>query len=353
MDLEFRVLQAEHGDAIVISVDFEGARKNILIDGGPAKTFEFRTSPRPLKLCLNEIKSKSEFVDLLILTHVDDDHIGGLLVGFNKPGYLSDLTKEVWFNSGKLVFNHFNQPLGDSNYVILKNNVGGNTSIAQGVKLENYLEEKNTTSPIWTHPLIKAGDEFERFGCKFKFLSPSLEKLEKLLVVWEKKKAVSNTSGANKDYSNSLEELILVDEFKEDNSIHNGSSLAFIFEYLDKSLLLLGDAHPSVIVANLRLLGYSVNKPLKIDYVKVSHHGSKANTNDELLSLLDCNNFIISANGRHHGLPNKKTLARILNNFPSANLYFNYPDLIGEIFSSEELKRANFKALHCKDIILV
>ena len=78
-----------------------------------------------------------------------------------------------------------------------------------------------------------------------------------------------------------------------------------------------------------------------------------ANTNDELLSLLDCNNFIISANGRHHGLPNKKTLARILNNFPSANLYFNYPDLIGEIFSSEELKRANFKALHCKDIILV
>ena len=50
-------------------------------------------------------------------------------------------------------------------------------------------------------------------------------------------------------------------------------------------------------------LQMQVHQPLKIDYVKVSHHGSKANTNDELLSLLDCNNFIISANGRHHGLP--------------------------------------------------
>jgi hypothetical protein len=115
--------------------------------------------------------------------------------------------------------------------------------------------------------------------------------------------------------------------------------------------LLLGDAHPSTVVESLEALGYTAQNPLQIDYVKVSHHGSKANTNDDLLTLIDCNNFIISANGNHHGLPNKKTLARIIKYFPNANLMFNYPNLISQIFSDEELTNASFRAIACPSVI--
>jgi beta-lactamase superfamily II metal-dependent hydrolase len=349
MALELRILQAEHGDSIVISGELDGKFRNILIDGGPAKAFEVQHIPRPLQLFLNDVKRKTQKVDLLVLTHVDDDHIGGLIAGFNKHGYLTDLTQEVWFNSGKLILNYLEQPIDDSHFVVFKNSVSSNTSSRQGIKLEDHLTELD----IWPHPLIKSGDEFERFNCKFTVLSPSLSKLEKLSIKWEKERVNANTSASKKDYSKSFEQLLAADKFKEDNSIHNGSSLAFIFEYGEKALLLLGDAHPSTVVESLKVQGYSAQIPLLIDYVKVSHHGSKANTSDELLTLIDCNNFIISTNGNHHGLPNKKTLARIIKCFPNANLMFNYPNLIGEIFSDEELTNASFKAIACPSVIII
>jgi beta-lactamase superfamily II metal-dependent hydrolase len=349
MDLQLRILQAEHGDSIVISGMFDGKHRNILIDGGPAQTFEVQHTPRSLQLYLNEIKAQSQNIDLLVLTHVDDDHIGGLLAGFNKYGYLTEMTKEVWFNSGKLIFNHFDMKMDESNLVLLKNSSGSNTSTGQGVKLEEKLIDKD----IWSHPLIKAGDEISKFGCNFKILSPSLLQLKKLLTKWEKENPSSNTAAPKKDYQQSFEQLLKADKFKEDKSIHNGSSLAFIFEAHGKSLLLLGDAHPSVIISSLKSLDYSEKKPLQIDYVKVSHHGSRANTNNELLKLIKCNNFIISTNGNHHALPNKQTLARIICHFPTANLMFNYPDLINEIFTEDELKEAKFNTIYCKDSISI
>lgn len=347
MALELRILQAEHGDSIVISGELDGEFRNILIDGGPAKAFEVQHIPRPLQLFLNDVKRKTQKIDLLVLTHVDDDHIGGLIAGFNKHGYLTDLTQEVWFNSGKLILENLEQPIDDSYFVVLKNSASSNTSIGQGIKLEDHLTELD----IWPHPLIKAGDEIERFSCKFKVLSPSISKLEKLSAKWEKERLSANTSASKKDYGESFEQLLAVDKFKEDNSTHNGSSLAFIFESEDKGLLLLGDAHPSIVIESLKALGYSVHNPLRVDYVKVSHHGSKGNTNEDLLMLIDCNNFIISANGNHHGLPNKKTLARIIKYFPNANLMFNYPNLISQIFSDEELTNASFRAIGCPSVI--
>lgn len=349
MDLQLKILQADHGDSIVISGMLDGKHRNILIDGGPAQTFEVQNIPRSLQLYLNEVKVQSQSIDLLVLTHVDDDHIGGLLAGFNKYGYLTEMTKEVWFNSGKLIFKHFDMKMDESNLVSLKNSSGNNTSTGQGVKLEDQLVDK----AIWSHPLIKAGDEINRFGCQFKILSPSLPQLKKLLTKWEKENPSSNTAAQKNDYQQSFKQLLKADKFKEDKSIHNGSSLAFIFEAQGKSLLLLGDAYPSVIITSLKSLGYSEDNPLQIDYVKVSHHGSKANTNNELLKLIKCNKFIISTNGNHHALPNKQTLARIIKHFPTANLMFNYPDLIDEIFTEEELKKAEFNATHCKDSISI
>jgi hypothetical protein len=54
---------------------------------------------------------------------------------------------------------------------------------------------------------------------------------------------------------------------------------------------------------------------LKVDYVKLAHHGSKCNFNEQLLDMIDCDNFIISANGGGtYNLPNKEVLAKILYN---------------------------------------
>lgn len=69
--------------------------------------------------------------------------------------------------------------------------------------------------------------------------------------------------------------------------------------------------------------------------MKVSHHGSMYNTNKELLEIVKTDKYIISSNGTKHGLPNKRTIARIINNNPDAFIYFNY-NLKDDIFSKQD-----------------
>lgn len=337
MHFEVSIMQAGHGDCILIQGDFNGQPRNILIDGGPSRAYEYQRRPGVLKKALQNIKDSEQKIDLLILSHVDDDHIAGLLSGFKHGALLEQLTEKIWFNSGKLIFEHFDKTCDASNLVDFNGsrtdtNVSGLTSIGQGVKFEDYISDKN----IWQYELIKADQVRELFGIKFTILSPNDKKLEKLLIKWKCEEQSSLTSGYGNDYKKSFDELLSNDKFSDDESIHNGSSIAFIFEYSGKRLLFLGDAHNNVITDSIKALGYSEDNPLLLDYVKLSHHGSKHNTSPEFLKLISCQNFIISTNGNKHGLPNKLTLARIIDQFPSASLLFNYPELMDSIFTSTE-----------------
>jgi hypothetical protein len=77
-------------------------------------------------------------------------------------------------------------------------------------------------------------------------------------------------------------------------------------------------------------------KPLEVDLVKVSHHGSKGNTSPELLSMISSKRFVISTNGAIHSLPDKQCLARIIKAVPDAELYFNFVELIPRIFTKQD-----------------
>jgi beta-lactamase superfamily II metal-dependent hydrolase len=66
-----RVVQADAGDCLILEF---GSRQNpryILVDGGAKETYE-----KHLKDELHKIKAKGH--DLMILSHVDNDHIVGL-----------------------------------------------------------------------------------------------------------------------------------------------------------------------------------------------------------------------------------------------------------------------------------
>ena len=60
------------------------------------------------------------------------------------------------------------------------------------------------------------------------------------------------------------------------------------------SALMLGDAFPNEIEAYLRGKGYSEENKLAVDFVKVSHHGSRNNISNTLLDIIDCVNYLIS-----------------------------------------------------------
>jgi len=325
-----------------------------LIDGGTSDTYSHKskkgkTEYGDLKQLIEQIKSQNESIDLLILTHVDDDHIGGILKWFEQDADAKDLVKKVWFNSGRLIFEYFQQKEITENLLMIKKTSCSNTSISQGVAFENFIEEAN----IWDRQIIKSGDIFNFFGLNFTILSPSNNKLQPLLCKWEKEHPLSDTSRTS-DYSLSLSDLINSDSFKEDDSIHNGSAIAFIVEKKGKRVLFLSDAHPQTIIDSLVSLGYSPQNPLKIDFVKLSHHGSKSNTCTELLNLIQSDNFLISSNGSKHKLPDKRCLARIIKSNEHVNLYFNYPELKSTIFDEKDFSDyPNFSIVEALDYIKI
>ncbi|CNJ39088.1 MULTISPECIES: ComEC/Rec2 family competence protein [Yersiniaceae] len=333
MGISVQVLQANHGDCILVTHESLNGVWNLLIDGGNAATFQFGQRGRysgALRCVLDELKEKGQKIDLAILTHIDDDHIGGLLRAFETPGYLSEMVSSIWFNSSRFITDYFNVAEISDNDIHLRDD-SPLTSVRQGKNLETLLNEISCAR----QPVVMASQKIIKGPFTFTILSPDEDKLRKLLHKWPDDPEPTTTSGHSTDYDLSLDDILADDIFENDPSDYNGSSIAFILEAEGKRMLFLGDAHDKIIVRSLRALGHSETRKLPLDFVKISHHGSQYNTSSEFLSLINTHRFIISTNGAMHGLPNKRTIARILAS-GSGNICFNYSEIISPLLHEHE-----------------
>jgi len=358
MEIDF--LKAEHGDCILISYIFDSKKRNILIDTGTRNTYLEQNGNRKgdgaLKKKIKALKLLGEKIDLLIITHVDNDHIGGVIKWFLAREFDKNMIGKIWFNSGKLIHeylkfhgliwssNEYSMTLKDYNYqynrfydnslkFIYSDN--GLTSTKDGVTFEKKIVEWD----LWDKKLIVTGNEYTKFGANFKILSPTKSRLVKLLKKWETENPNSTTSSTmkNKQKEDYLTNLIDFDtkKFKQNRQIHNGSSISFILEINNKKMLFLADSFPSDICKSLDNLGFNCDKRLSVEFVKLSHHGSRENTNLQLLNLINTKKYVISSNGKKHGHPNKVIFARILEKDDTSSIYFNY-DLKSKIFTSQD-----------------
>ena len=350
--MKIKFLKAFNGDAILLSFKEGTQPRNILIDGGTSATYQQvnelgKIEYGPLKKALDQIRKKGEIIDLLILTHVDDDHIGGILKWVENDKYASSLIGKVWFNSGRLISEYFKKEEIPENLIDLHFADVYARSIGQGVKFEDYIQNNN----IWDRRIIKAEDQIDYFGLTFNILSPSEEKLKILLKKWKKEKPDSlKMKGPTNDYTPTLTQHLANDKFLEDTAEHNGSSIAMIIGNQEKRMVFLADAHPKVIVNSLKKLGFSAEKPLKAEFVKISHHGSKLNNSVEMLKMMKTNKYIISTNGDLHSHPHKQFLARLASVNKDCKIYFNYPEKIEEIFSPQDyIDFPKFKPTSTKD----
>jgi beta-lactamase superfamily II metal-dependent hydrolase len=319
-------LPAGQGDCFLIQFqDDEFGYHNILIDGGNRTTLDFKKQKQQL-LKIIENGKKGRF-DLVVVTHSDDDHIKGILklvADEEMEGYVD----KYWFNSEKSIAKLFeNNFKNTQQYPVVKVVKGAVKSSRQQ---DNDLYTILESSSKWNKKVITDKVMVNISGVKITVLSPSLAKLNTLNKHWPsqplKKGAVKSSSKNGFDYDLSIQELQECTlNFEQDGSPVNGASIAFLIEFHDFKWLFLSDSHPDIIVENLVKLVTTDNQKIKIDVVKLSHHGSKKNTNDALLRLIDCQNFVVSANAnKSHYHPNKETLVRVLNHvgMERTNFYF-------------------------------
>lgn len=342
--------QAECGDAARIR--FTGSDDkihNVMVDAGYNRTFN--------SVLYNEIDKMvkaGETIDLWIVSHIHDDHIAGVIsyIDAVEQSAFPDIVKSWFYNSPRL---------GIGNYASVQDSTSATMSIGQGDQLASYLRkiEKMPNCDI----IVEDG-EIDIYGLKIRVLSPSKSKLDALrkkyhpdsLMPFERMEddEVSTIAARPKyDYDTKIDDFDL-EKWDEDNSIENGSSIAVLTSYADENILWMADAHPTVVAKALKDLGYSIQNRLKCRWVKVTHHGSRGNNNNGLYDLIDCQNYLMSADGTNkHCLPNKDCIARILRNRyrnldKKYNFHFTYDnDILRGIFTSDGqdvFERWNFNA---------
>ena len=164
--INIKVLKAFNGDCIIVSYG-EEEKHNILIDGGQG-----RVCFQQLRTYVDSVKKTGNKIDLLILTHIDSDHIDGILRLLSQKTFDFSMIEEMWFNFGKGLKDMFGIN-GENNQVSLYDNAT-EISWKQGVDLEEIVRKAGIRRRLVT--------KLERFsvgGASITILSPSKEVLKK------------------------------------------------------------------------------------------------------------------------------------------------------------------------------
>lgn len=162
------------------------------------------------------------------------------------------------------------------------------------------------------------------------------------LVEMKKFKVVDGVLGGEDEFSEKL-----VKQLRTDQSLVNGTSIAFLAEFDGRSCLFLADAHADVVCASIRKIIPEGKKRLKVDALKMSHHGSRANISEELMSLIDAKHYLVSTDGSHHNHPDKPAIEAVIQwSVRKPTLWFNYrspQNLIWEAASARAEKKFTAK----------
>ncbi len=313
-------LPVNNGDAIFISLN----NFNILIDGGFSSTY------KTLKKHLTN--NQIETINLTIPTHSDTDHIGGIVSLIKNNDFK---VEEIWFNSYDKLSQLFNNGGKDTSKDISIGNESDEVSYARAKKLSELLDEQEKEyQEIYRERFENSSHSIGEL--EFTFLSPSKDELFNLYENW----SIEDEKSTRKESSFTVQDIETIEGYagqvgkcKPDDSLQNGSSIAFVLKYKEKKFLFLGDAHIDVIVESLKSLGFNdTDNKLHVDFVKLSHHGSSANICQEFLDIVETNKYIISTNGKSHNHPDMETLCLIIVDAKAKDkeieLIFNYPEYV-------------------------
>lgn len=315
----FEAIDAGHGDAILIRYQGTlGFERILLIDAGPDSTGGHNgASYKPLTKSvlprLLEIKAERDAksadedikagepqltLDLVVCTHVHDDHIDGivrLFSGWSNNGGLPDGAEQI--TAPRLWHNSFSEIVGDVDIDAATAKEAISLSVPDGENLSDFANAIGTNVNKGADgKLIGPGFRPKGFGpATITVLNPGKEELEDLKKEWAKAaKKKASTDGETQ----ALGELDLK-EFKEDNSVLNLSSITMLIEWKGRRILLTGDQRGDFVLKSLETLRLKEeNKPFHVDILKVPHHGSKANVQKKFIAGVTADTYVFSANGR-------------------------------------------------------
>jgi beta-lactamase superfamily II metal-dependent hydrolase len=346
--LKVTMLPAAYGDALWIEYGTPASLRCMLIDAGPASTYD------QLRAHLAARPKRQRRLELFVISHIDTDHIDGAIM-LLQDDQLGIEFGDVWFNGWK--------QLG--------------TEPEREVYGPEQGEFVNALLQLGHRPWNKAfggaalvvppAGKLPRAslpgGLTLTLLSPGERQLRRLRRNWE---SVISDAGWNPgDPTAALRRLrerrdyhivTRQDTFEEpsfgtDNAVANGSSIALMLEYKNRLCLLTGDAHPDALVEGLDRYMREQNtagQSLNLDLVKLPHHGSQRNWEPELQTRLRARHYLVSTNGDKFRHPDRATIDAITEGHGKAtiDLWFNYQTPTTTIWADRALQKAKKYVAH-------
>lgn len=308
--LRIEALRARQGDCILLLSGEPDHPGVTLIDGGPAAVWSETLEPR-----LDALRTATQpdplTLELVVVSHIDDDHIGGIIRLTDRLAADGDSGLDIgtlWHNSfddladevpadGAPTAESTGRPKGlwEQQLEAL-----AATALPESVRQGRTLRDNarslgiDVNSPF--DPLVRSdvtGSVIELpSGMRVTVLGPGERQLAAFRKEWEKQAPAPGGAGA---------------QAYLDDSFSNLASIVMLVEAGGRSVLLTGDARGDDIIANADAAGLLDGfGRLPLDVLKVPHHGSDRNVEVGFFSTFLADHYVISGDGSH-GNPEVET----------------------------------------------
>lgn len=331
MVLSFDLRRARKGDCSILHFGTPDEPGLILTDGGPSQVWKPQLKPRLARIReARDIESDQPLpVDLMMVSHIDDDHINGILELMGELVTAADAGEPLPLKIRQLWHNTFDDIIGDTPKELLASvtaaygaaGLSGEldsegfaaataqvlASVEQGIHLRDDARRLNLpVNKAFDGKLVKADAKTKAVdmgkGLKMTVVGPMRQEL---LDLQEDHDAFLKKSRTEKKAPASLAAFV-------DDSVANLSSIVVLAEAKNKRIFLTGDARGDKIMEGLELVGLlPKNGNMHIDILKVPHHGSDRNMETIFFERVKANHYVFSGNGEN-GNPERKTLEMLL-----------------------------------------
>jgi beta-lactamase superfamily II metal-dependent hydrolase len=355
------LLPAQQGDALWIEYGSAARPSRVLIDGGTPPTVA------ALRARISSLAPADRHFDLIVVTHVDTDHIGGMLRLMSDPS-LGISTDDFWFNGWpQLPGNAKAELLGPIDGEILARQIERAKfpwNAAFGGGPVQVPDDPDAAMPSVTLP----------GGMRLTVLSPTSVQLASLKRKWRTVLREAGLDGTDLEAGLAramrrkgvLSADVLGDDtidvprdaaslFTPDPAVANSTSIALLAEFGGKRALLTGDAWAPVLEAGIgRLLRQTQAERLRLDVLKVAHHGSKNNTSSSLLERIVTARYLFSSSGAIFHHPDRQAVSRAIvagaRGGVEVELCFNYRSVDNEAWADPgRQRRFRFRATYPED----
>jgi hypothetical protein len=339
------VRRARKGDCLLLHYGTKSDPGLVLIDGGPSQVFKPFLQPRLADVRKTRALGSNDplTVDVLMISHIDDDHINGILELTSGLVDAKRTHQPLPLKIRSLWHNTFDDIIGNSPKELL----AAVTAQFGAASLSGEADDDEGLDPATAMVLASAGQGFRlRDDAKNLGLRLNPEFSGKLVMAKAAATPVAIGKGLTFTVAGPMQDDLIAlqkehdaflksEEAKSkkalatfsDDSPANLSSVVVIAEAGGKRILLTGDARGDKIIDGLELVGaLEPGKTMQVDVLKMPHHGSDRNMEQSFLERILADHYVFSGNGEH-GNPERATLdmLRLARGEADYTVHLTYP----------------------------